>query len=405
MLYQIFFEQCSKITLIIRFDNGHIIEANNAAVEAYGYSRKELLILRIHELIDSESVQAIVSQMNEAMAGLSMFESVHRRKDGSTFFVEVESQCVTFEGVDYLINTICDITETKTLSSELLGRSIQSNGITTSVKVIDENQEKRDSIDRTSKNESKHISVSGGLKEVDSEQLEREKVGNKKKADFSILIVDDDPSIVDYISMRLSHEGFQVYTALYGNDALKVARNTKLDAVILDWMLPDVQGLEVCRCLRELIDPVIIMLSGKNKSVDKIKGLRAGADDYMVKPFDFAELLARIEAQLRRQLSIPGKEVLTYADITILPNRREVRRGHIRLALTPTEYDLLLLFMRNPGQVLSKEVILQRVWGYNFIGDINIVEVYIRYLRHKLDQPPLIHTVRGFGYIFELQIQ
>jgi two-component system response regulator MprA len=150
-----------------------------------------------------------------------------------------------------------------------------------------------------------------------------------------------------------------------------------------------------------LADPAILMLTAKDEVVDRVAGLRAGADDYLVKPFHFDELLARLEALLRRRGQSYSKDILKFSDLSLWPSRREARRGQERLALTPTEFELLHLLMRHPHQVLPKETILQNVWGYDFGGDASVVEVYIGYLRRKLGEPPLINTVRGVGYVME----
>ncbi|ACV65009.1 two component transcriptional regulator, winged helix family [Desulfofarcimen acetoxidans DSM 771] len=383
MLYQIFFKQSKEIMLIIRYDDYYIVEANDSAIEAYGYSREELLKMRIDELYDSEAWQASMFQIDRSAGCLVAFETVHRRKDGSKFFVEVNLHCGSFQGVNYLQIIIRDIGE---------GRQ----------HIAQEVKQQEDVVHKPDLSDKRNVTFEAlnEFKKTDRNQLITDK---GRKADIGILIVDDDRLITDYISMGLIYEGYQVYTAYYGKDALELVKKVRIDAVILDWMLPDIQGLDLCRRLRELINPVIIMVTGKDEFIDRVNGLRAGADDYMVKPFNFAELLARLEAQLRRQTSSPEKEVLTYADITIWPTRREARRGQLLLLLTPTEFDLLLLFMRHPRQVLPKEIILQQIWGHNFTGDLNIVEVYIGYLRRKLQKPSLIHTVRGVGYLFEQQ--
>lgn len=222
------------------------------------------------------------------------------------------------------------------------------------------------------------------------------------KLKFTVLIVDDDPGIIDFLSLGLRYEGYAVESAASGNIAYERARTTPPDLVILDWMLPDIPGPEMCQRLRTLADPVILMLTAKDEVADRVAGLRAGADDYLVKPFHFEELLARLEALLRRRGHSSGsRDVLQFADLNLWPSRRECHRGQERLALTPTEFDLLQLLMRHPRQVLPKETILQNVWGYDFGGDVSVVEVYIGYLRRKLGEPPLINTVRGVGYVLE----
>lgn len=222
--------------------------------------------------------------------------------------------------------------------------------------------------------------------------------GPKLKA----LVVDDEPNILDFIKLGLSYEGFEVKTARDGPNGLALARDSNPDVIILDVMLPGMDGLEVCQRIRAQSDAGIVMLTAKDALQDRIAGLDRGADDYVVKPFRFEELMARIRAVLRRRGST-RQPMLSFADLSLDQDTREVRRGERLVELTPREYDLLKLFMFNQRQVLSKDTILERVWGYDFEGDANIVEVYVRYLREKLaDIPPkLIQTVRGVGYILK----
>ena len=214
------------------------------------------------------------------------------------------------------------------------------------------------------------------------------------------LVVDDEPNIVDFIKLGLGYEGFEVKTARDGPNGLALARDFNPDVIVLDVMLPGMDGMEVCQRIRAQSDAGIVMLTARDELQDRVKGLENGADDYVVKPFRFEELIARIRAVLRRRGST-RQPVITFGDLSLDQDTREVRRGDKLVELTPREYDLLKLFMFNPRQVLSKETILERVWGYDFEGDANIVEVYVRYLREKLgDIPPkLIQTVRGVGYI------
>ncbi len=216
------------------------------------------------------------------------------------------------------------------------------------------------------------------------------------------LVVDDEPNIVDFIKLGLGYEGFEVRTARDGLSALTQAREHNPDIIILDVMLPGLNGLEVCERIRAQSDAGIIMLTARDEVQDRVTGLDHGADDYVVKPFRFEELMARIRAVLRRR-GATRQPVLTFADLSLDQDTHEVHRGDRLIELTPREYDLLKLFMFNPRQVLSKETILERVWGYDFEGDANIVEVYVRYLREKLDDipPRLIQTVRGAGYILK----
>ncbi|MGE5396597.1 MAG: response regulator transcription factor [Chitinophagales bacterium] len=217
----------------------------------------------------------------------------------------------------------------------------------------------------------------------------------------SLLLVDDDPGIIDFISLGFKYEGYQVNSALTGLEALDIIRSAPPDLVVLDWMLPDIQGPEMCQRIRSLTNAVILMLTAKDELVDRVHGLRSGADDYLVKPFHFDELLARVEALLRRSGRTSLNDTLHFDDLTLYPSRHEAFRGTRRLNLTPTEFDLLDLFMRHPHQVLSKETLIQNVWGFDFHGETNVVEVYVGYLRRKLGEPPLIQTIRGVGYVLE----
>ena len=216
------------------------------------------------------------------------------------------------------------------------------------------------------------------------------------------LVVDDEPSILDFIKLGLGYEGFEVKTARDGPNGLALARDYNPDVIVLDVMLPGMDGMEVCQRIRAQSDAGIVMLTARDDLQDRILGLDRGADDYVVKPFRFEELMARIRAVLRRR-GTTRQQMLTFADLSLDQDTREVHRGERLVELTPREYDLLKLFMFNQRLVLSKETILERVWGYDFEGDANIVEVYIRYLREKLaDLPPkLIQTVRGVGYILK----
>ncbi|MCX7790237.1 MAG: response regulator transcription factor [Chloroflexaceae bacterium] len=217
-----------------------------------------------------------------------------------------------------------------------------------------------------------------------------------------ILIIEDEPEIANYLRRGLVLEGFQVTVAADGPTGLAAARETPHDLVILDLMLPGIDGLEVARRLRAASDVPIIILTARDAVADRVRGLENGADDYLVKPFAFEELLARIRVQLRRRQASSGSEVLRFGNLTLDTAARELRVGERRVELTAKEYDLLELFMRHPNQVLTREVIYDRVWGYDFGGESNIIEVYVRYLRQKLEahgEPRVIHTVRGAGYI------
>jgi DNA-binding response OmpR family regulator len=217
----------------------------------------------------------------------------------------------------------------------------------------------------------------------------------------TILIVEDEAEIAGYLRRGLTFEGYTVEIASDGRQALDIAREQPPDLVVLDLMLPGIDGLEVARRLRAASDVPIIMLTARDAIPDRVAGLEAGADDYLIKPFAFEELLARIRVQLRRRQREDAATVLRYGPLTMDLAAHEVTIGDRRVDLTAKEYDLLELFMRHPQQVLTRDVIYDRVWGYNFGGESNIIEVYVRYLRSKLEaggKPRLIQTVRGVGY-------
>ena len=214
-----------------------------------------------------------------------------------------------------------------------------------------------------------------------------------------VLVVDDERSIVDFIKLGLQYEGFQVASAQDGQAALRQISEFKPHVVVLDVMMPKLDGLAVAEAIRGNKDIGVIILSAKDEVQDRIKGLEVGADDYLVKPFDFGELLARIRAVMRRRNPMVGPQ-LQVQDVVLDESTREVRRARQLVELSTREFDLLRLLMMHPNQVLPRERILDQVWGYNFYGDANNVEVYIRYLRQKLndDDHQLIQTVRGVGY-------
>jgi two-component system, OmpR family, response regulator MprA len=215
-----------------------------------------------------------------------------------------------------------------------------------------------------------------------------------------VLVVDDDPRILSMMRRILEVDGYSVVTAAEGDAALETLRREQVDLVVLDVMMPGVDGFEVCRTVRRESAVPILMLTARDESIDKVNGLDCGADDYVVKPFDAEELLARVRALLRR-LQPRQIEVLRFADVELVPGEREARRDGDLLDLTAREYDLLELFLRHPRQVLSREQILQDVWGFDYLGDSNLVDVRIKYLRDKLEasgRPRLIQTVRGAGY-------
>jgi two-component system OmpR family response regulator len=219
-----------------------------------------------------------------------------------------------------------------------------------------------------------------------------------------ILVVDDEPSIVDAVATALRYEGYVVEEAATGRQALDAAARFEPDLIVLDWMLPDIEGIEVGRRLRaQGFKTAVLFLTAKDATENKVEALRAGGDDYVTKPFSLAELVARTQAILRRTLgALPG-DVLSFGDLVLDEARHEVFRGETPIALTATEFSLLRYFMLNPRRVLSKAQILQNVWRYDFGGNSNVVETYVSYLRRKLDAhgPPLIKTVRQAGYMLE----
>jgi DNA-binding response OmpR family regulator len=235
-----------------------------------------------------------------------------------------------------------------------------------------------------------------------------------------VLIVEDDPTLLETLEYNLKRQGYAVYTAVDGRVALEVARQERPDVMVLDVMLPGLDGFEVCRILRREMSVPILMLTARADEVDKIVGLEVGADDYLTKPFSMRELVARVKALLRRvrlireELSVervepraadtPG-EMLTMEDLTIDLTRREVTRRGSLLHLKPKEYDLLVFLARNRGIVLSRDLILERVWNWDYDGGSRTVDVHVRWLREKIEPDPAnpirIVTVRGIGYRFE----
>jgi DNA-binding response OmpR family regulator len=214
----------------------------------------------------------------------------------------------------------------------------------------------------------------------------------------TVVVVDDEPNIVDFLQLGLRHEGFTVHSAADGRDGLHLVRAVKPDLLILDVMLPELDGLSLLRRLRaEGSDVPVLLLTAKDELEDKVAGLDLGADDYLTKPFRLEELLARVRALLRRHGRGP-KRTLSYGDVSLNPETREVSRGDRALDLTPREFDLLRYFLEHPRSVLERRALLLRVWGYDFGGDTNVVDVYVGYLRRKLGEPDLIQTVRGIGY-------
>jgi len=219
-----------------------------------------------------------------------------------------------------------------------------------------------------------------------------------------ILVVDDDPRITDLLRRILAYEGYSVSVAASGSEALNRSLEHPPDLVVLDIMLPELDGLEVAQRLRAAGDNVpILLLTARDTVADRVKGLETGADDYLVKPFAPEELVARAKALLRRSQE-EQHEMLRYADVELDTGTRIAHRSAREIELSPTEYELLLLFMKRPRQVLTREIILDRVWGMDFEGSSNVIEVYVGYLRAKLEaegEPRLIHTIRGVGYVFK----
>jgi DNA-binding response OmpR family regulator len=223
-----------------------------------------------------------------------------------------------------------------------------------------------------------------------------------------ILIVEDEAKIARVIELELEHEGYGVAKAVTGQEALDKVPTDNWDLILLDVMIPHLNGMEVLRRIRAAGDLTpIIMVTARDSVVDKVSGLDLGANDYITKPFEIEELLARIRACLRSARTsneLVSDSILNIFDLTLDPGTREIKRGNQRIDLTAREFDLLLFLMENQRQVLTREQILSTVWGYDYYGDTNVVDVYIRYLRKKMDTPfmhPLIHTVRGVGYVLK----
>ena len=220
-----------------------------------------------------------------------------------------------------------------------------------------------------------------------------------------VLVVDDEPSIVDVVSMALRHHGFEVAAVDTGAQALAEVRDWRPHAMVLDVMLPDMEGFEVARRLAEQRAEVpILFLSARDNTTDKIRGLTTGGDDYVTKPFSLEELIARLRNILRRSGAVAASSRLRFADLELDEDTREVRRGDRRIELTATEYRLLRYLLLNPKRVLTRAQLLDHVWSYDFGGDARVLETYISYLRKKVDVegPPLVHTVRGVGYALRL---
>jgi two-component system response regulator MprA len=229
--------------------------------------------------------------------------------------------------------------------------------------------------------------------------------GQEKNA--HILIVDDDSRVTSALRRTLAYEGYQVSSASDGEGALAIARTKSPDLVILDLMLPGIDGLEVCQRLRAVDNDIaVLMLTARDAVADRVAGLETGADDYLVKPFALEELLARIKALLRRR-NPPDiqREVLCFADLELDTAMRQAKRADRTIELSTTEYELLVLFLRNPRIVLTRSILMDRIWGRDFEGGPNVLEVYIGHLRNKLEQngeKRLIQTVRGAGYVLRV---
>jgi two-component system, OmpR family, response regulator MprA len=219
----------------------------------------------------------------------------------------------------------------------------------------------------------------------------------------NVLIIDDDPKLLKMLQRTLVYENLNVLTATNGLEALPLVQSQRPDLIIVDWMMPKMDGLSFIQRLRdEENKTLILMLTARDAIENRVEGLESGADDYLVKPFAPAELVARVHAMMRRVEAKPENQKVTYADVTLDPSTREARRDDLQLQLTVTEFNLLHLLLRHPRQVLERRQILNDVWGYDFGGDDNVLEIYIGYLRRKLEadgRSRLIHTVRGIGYV------
>lgn len=230
-----------------------------------------------------------------------------------------------------------------------------------------------------------------------------------------ILVVEDELTLVETLEYNLSHQDYEVFTAMDGREALAIAREEQPDLIVLDLMLPGIDGVEVCRVLRQEMSVPILMLTARDEEVDKVVGLEVGADDYMTKPFSMRELMARVKALLRRErlireelsaeAQVIDEQTLTFGDLTIDMSRREVKRAGETLHLKPREYELLVFLARHRGMVLSRDLILERVWGWDYDGGSRTVDVHVHWLREKIEpdpkNPTRIVTVRGVGYRFE----
>lgn len=222
-----------------------------------------------------------------------------------------------------------------------------------------------------------------------------------------ILIIEDEEKLARFVELELQYEGYEVEKALDGRMGLELVQSSSFDLVLLDIMLPGLNGIEVLRRMRHFSDVPVILLTARDAVVDKVTGLDSGADDYITKPFAIEELLARIRAMLRKKESVNesnGSDVLSYGPLKLDSKKREVQINDTPVYLTKKEFDLLKFLMENKNIVLTREIILERIWGYDFVGDTNSVDVYIRYLRSKLEEPfglKIFYTVRGVGYVIK----
>jgi DNA-binding response OmpR family regulator len=218
-----------------------------------------------------------------------------------------------------------------------------------------------------------------------------------------ILLVEDEVKLARFVELELQSEGYQITVAHDGISALTLVRESEPDLILLDWMMPGMTGVEVCRRLRSTGSKVpVIFLTARDEISDRVAGLDAGADDYVVKPFSIEELLARVRSHLRRTQAEADTDLLEFTDLRLNRRTREVSRGSRSIELTVKEFDLLEYLLSSPRQVFTRDQILEHVWGYDFMGDSNIIEVYVRYLRLKLEEQQekrLLHTIRGVGYV------
>lgn len=220
-----------------------------------------------------------------------------------------------------------------------------------------------------------------------------------------ILIIEDEEDIAEFLSLELEHEGYSTKIVTNGRDGLEIALEREWSLILLDIMLPNLNGMEICRRVRAVSDVPIVMLTARQSIPDRVAGLDGGADDYVSKPFAIEELLARIRVLLRRRTDVKEDDVLVAGNVVMNLSTHEVEHNGVSIVLTAREFSLLETFMRNKNHVLTREQIMEKVWGYEFAGETNVVDVYVRYLRNKLDVPfdtSWIQTVRGVGYIFKV---